>query len=44
VEHWRPGDERPAIVETSLEWRPDAAIEPLVIDLRRYFAEVWGDG
>src|ERR1043166_5413122 len=44
VEYWRPGDERPAIAETSLEWRPDAAIEPLVIDLPRYFAEVWGDG
>ena len=44
VEHWRPGDERPAILETSLEWRPDAAIEQLVIDLPGYFAEVWGEG
>src|ERR1043166_4350732 len=43
VEHWRPADERPAILETSLEWTPNAAIERLVIDLPGYFAEVWGE-
>ena len=29
------------LLETSLEWRPDAACEPLVTDLPGYFAEVW---
>ncbi|HEV8355905.1 MAG TPA: Uma2 family endonuclease [Gemmatimonadales bacterium] len=44
VEHWRPGDERPGMVSTSLEWRPDPSIEPLVIQLPACFAEVWGEG
>jgi Uma2 family endonuclease len=39
VERWRPEDERPEIVTGTLEWRPDPAIEPLVIDLPAMFAE-----
>jgi Uma2 family endonuclease len=44
VELWRPDDTRPAILEGSLEWRPAASVEPLVIDLPTYFSEVWGEG
>lgn len=41
VERWHPGDARPEILSERLEWRPDAASEPLVIDLERYFARIW---
>ena len=44
IEHWRPLDERPAILDAVLEWRPNPAVEPFVIGLREYFAEVWGEG
>lgn len=44
VEHWRPGDERPAILDAALMWRPNPSVEPLTIDLPEYFAEVWGEG
>ncbi len=40
IESWRPSDDRPAIVQGSLEWQPHEAVEPLVIDLVEYFAEV----
>jgi Uma2 family endonuclease len=43
VEHWRPADERPAILEGSLEWRPPGLLEPLTIDPPACFAEVWGE-
>lgn len=43
VEHWRPSDERPAVLDQRLEWQPDAGLPPLVIDLGEYFREVWGD-
>lgn len=41
VERWRPEDERPEILSERLEWRPDPAIEPLVIELAGLFEEVW---
>jgi Uma2 family endonuclease len=44
VERWRPDDERPEIVRRRLEWRPDEASEPLVIDLDALFAEAEGTG
>ena len=44
VERWRPEDQRPDVVSEMLEWRPDPAIEPLVIELAGLFAEVWGEG
>jgi Uma2 family endonuclease len=40
VERWRPHDERPEVLRERLEWRPDGATEPLVIDLRALFAAV----
>ena len=43
-ERWRPRDERPEILEQRIEWRPEQAPEPLVIDLEEYFREVWGEG
>ena len=40
VERWRPGDERPEILEGRLVWHPAGAPEPLVIDLAAFFAAV----
>ena len=40
VERWRPGDERPEVLTETLDWRPDAAHPPLVVDLAAYFARV----
>jgi Uma2 family endonuclease len=43
VERWRPEDERPEILAEQLEWRPDPALLPLVIDLPSYFREAAGE-
>ncbi len=43
VERWRPDDELPEVLIDQLEWQPDATREPLIIDLRRFFAEARGD-
>jgi Uma2 family endonuclease len=43
VERWRPEDERPEILVETLDWRPDAAHPPLVVDLPAYFVEVIGE-
>jgi Uma2 family endonuclease len=43
VERWRPGDSRPELCEERLEWRPDPALDPLVVDLVALFREVHGD-
>jgi Uma2 family endonuclease len=40
VERWRPDDDRPEIVLEQLEWRPQGASEPFVLDLQRFFAEL----
>jgi Uma2 family endonuclease len=40
IERWRPGEDRPEILDSRLEWRPDAAKPSLVLDLEGYFAEV----
>ena len=42
VERWRPSAERPAIARNRLEWNPEGASEPLVIDLEALFAEAEG--
>lgn len=42
VERWRPGDERPEVLEDRLVWRP-AAATPLEIDLTAFFAAVLDD-
>jgi len=38
IERWRPGDERPELLDERIEWRPEGASDPLLIDLERYFA------
>jgi Uma2 family endonuclease len=37
VERWRPGDERPEILDQRLEWRPEGSTAPLLIELPRFF-------
>lgn len=45
VERWRPGDERPEVIDDRLVWQPEGAREgeALVIDLPAYFADVIGE-
>lgn len=43
IERWRPEDERPEILTERIEWGPDAAQPPLVVELEPFFAEVAGD-
>ena len=40
IERWRPADQRPEIVRDRLEWLPEGAAEPLVIEVPAFFAEV----
>ena len=40
IERWRPEDERPEILAEQVEWNPDPAHPPLVIDLAEYFHDV----
>ena len=40
IERWRPGDERPEILEETLEWRPPGFDQPLVIDLAKLFEDI----
>ena len=39
VEHWTPGDERPAILPGVLTWQPKTDIPPLEINLPEFFAD-----
>jgi Uma2 family endonuclease len=39
-ERWRPGDQRPELLDKTVIWRPMESVEPLTIDLVRYFADV----
>jgi Uma2 family endonuclease len=43
IERWRADDQRPEIVTDGLEWQPDPAHQPLVIDLPTYFRDVIGE-
>ena len=43
IERWRLDDQRPEIVVERLEWQPDPAYSPLVIDLPAYFRDVTGE-
>lgn len=43
VERWRPGDERPEILTEQLEWQAPGRLPPLVIDLKDFFAKVFGE-
>jgi Uma2 family endonuclease len=40
IEVWRPGEERPLVLDEQLAWAPVGAGEPLVLDVRAFFAEV----
>jgi Uma2 family endonuclease len=39
VERWRPGDERPEMLEGELRWQPRTDATALVIDLPRLFSD-----
>ena len=43
IERWRAGDERPELLDATLDWHPAGATEPLVLDLTRFFARVHRD-
>jgi len=43
VERWRPGDERPEIVATTLTWQPDSSATPFELDLTAFFQAVLGE-
>lgn len=40
IERWRASDERPEILDVSLQWRPVGASVPFTLDLPDYFAAV----
>ena len=42
VERWRPADDRPEVLADRLEWQPDPAFPPLVIELDALFAAALG--
>lgn len=43
LKRWRPGDERGELIEERLEWTPEGASRPFVLDLASFFAEVRGE-
>ena len=43
VERWRPGDKRPEVATDQLDWQPESALPPLVVDLVSFFREVYAE-
>ena len=43
VERWKPGDERPEVLDDVLTWQPAGATDALRLDLPTYFREVWDE-
>ena len=43
VERWRPSDQRPEILSTTIAWQPPDASSSMEIDLARFFARVLGE-
>jgi len=43
IERWRPGDERPQMLDAVLTWQPTGAGDPLTLDLPALFREVWDE-
>ncbi|MBA4072207.1 MAG: hypothetical protein C0497_10285 [Gemmatimonas sp.] len=43
IERWTPADERPEILRERLAWTDPVTGAELVLDVERYFADVWGD-
>ena len=44
IERYRPDAATPETLTEWMEWKPDRFVDPLVIDLRDYFARVVGPG
>ncbi|MGQ0648052.1 MAG: Uma2 family endonuclease [Gemmatimonadaceae bacterium] len=40
LERWRPGDEEPDVLLTTLTWQPPIERAPLILDVTAYFAAV----
>ena len=40
IERWRTGDDRPEIIDSSLEWWPAGASAWFLLDVERFFGEV----
>jgi Uma2 family endonuclease len=43
IERWTPADQRPEILRKRLTWTDPVTGAELVLDVERYFADVWGD-
>jgi Uma2 family endonuclease len=43
VERWQPDDQAPEVLRERLEWRPAGSEAPMVLDLTRFFAKVFGE-
>ena len=43
IERWSPGDIRPEVITTVLEWHPAGAAESYRLDLAPFFAAVFGE-
>jgi Uma2 family endonuclease len=41
IERWRPSQETPEVLRVSLEWKPEGADSPLIIDLIGLFEGIW---
>jgi Uma2 family endonuclease len=42
LERWRPGDGRPEILHTRIEWRPAGIADPFALELPDFFARATG--
>jgi len=43
IERWRPGDQRPEILDGTLTWQPAEADAPLTLNIPAFFREVCDD-
>lgn len=43
IERWRTGEERAESIVTSLRWMPQGANAPFVLDVAKYFSQIFGD-
>ena len=43
IERWRPGDKRPEILVDRIDWQPEGAIEPMTVELSKFWDEVFGN-
>jgi Uma2 family endonuclease len=40
IEIWHPGDDRAALLDAQLDWRPSPDVAPFELDIRSFFASV----